>query len=59
MAFLIHDRNGNLYTNIPPNKATLYIDLKSASEALKDLPIGYQIIDTQTKKKVEPYVKQT
>jgi hypothetical protein len=56
MAFTIHDRNGNLYSDvcIKTMKATLYVDLKSASEALKKLPSGYHIKDTRTKKKVDP-----
>jgi hypothetical protein len=54
MAFTLHDRNGNLYFDVSPTKSTMYLDLKSASEALSKLPIGYQIKDTNTKKKVEP-----
>jgi hypothetical protein len=56
MAYTIHDRNGNLYADVCSKtmKATLYIDLKSASEALAKLPTGYMIKDTRTKKKVEP-----
>lgn len=54
MAYTLHDRNGNLYTDISPTRATVYIDLKSASEALTKLPQGYCIKDTSTNKKVAP-----
>ncbi len=57
MAFTIHDRNGNLYLDISNTKSTMYLDLKSASEVIAKLPVGYIIKDTNTKKKVEPYVK--
>lgn len=54
MAYTLHDHNGNLYTDLSATRATLYGSLKCASEALAKLPQGYQIKDTQTKKKVEP-----
>ena len=54
MAFAIHDKVGNPYMDINPNKQTFYISLKCASEVLKGCPKGYHIKDTKTKKKVEP-----
>ena len=54
MAFTIQDRNGNGYMDINPNKQTVYMSLKCASDALKDSPKGYWIKDTYTKKKVDP-----
>lgn len=54
MAYTIHDHNGNLYMDVSPNKSTLYMSLKSASEKLKELPVGYIIKDTSTKKQVQP-----
>lgn len=57
MAFTIHDRNGNLYLDVSNTKSTFYLDLKSASEVLAKLPVGYSIKDTNTKKKVEPLAK--
>lgn len=53
MAFTIQDKQGNGYMDVNPNKQTVYLSLKCASEVLKDLPKGYYINDTNTKKKVE------
>lgn len=58
MAYTIHSPNGNLYTtDTTSTKSILYITLKDASEKLKELPAGYFLKDTHTKKKVEPNVK--
>lgn len=54
MQYLIFDRNGNLYTDISPTKATLYRDKKKAFDALKDLPSGYTVRDSITRKEVKP-----
>jgi hypothetical protein len=54
MAYSIHDRTGNLYMDVSPNKSTVYLSLREASEKLKELPKEYFIKDTTTKKKVEP-----
>lgn len=54
MPFLIYDRNGNLYTNISPTKATLYRTKAQAFEALKALPSGYTVRDADTRREVKP-----
>ena len=53
MAYTIQDKNGNGYMDIDTSKQTVFMSLKCASEVLKDLPKGYWIKDTNTKKKVE------
>lgn len=53
MQYLIADHNGNPYTDISPTRATLYRDKKKAFEVLKDLPSGYTVRETLTRKEVK------
>ena len=54
MAYSIHDKNGNIYTDdIAGKKSTAYISLKCAQEALAKLPVGYKLKDRHTGKWVE------
>lgn len=55
ISYLIYDRNGNLYTDISPTRATVYRTKTEAFTKLKGLPEGWTVRDATTKKKVEPY----